>query len=109
MEITEYRIVTDCPDRKGVIDKLIDAAARAGAGGYGNYSRCAIITRGYGTWRPQRGARPNIGRVGRISKVPSVRIEMSCPKGRIDAVCKAIRKAHPYEEPVIYSIMVKYG
>ena len=105
----EYRVVFDCPDRKELIEKLLDAASKAGAGGFGNYSKCAIVTRGYGTWKSEKGAHPNIGRVGRVSKIASVRIEMSCPKGRVKAVCSAIRKAHPYEEPVIYSMEVRYG
>ncbi len=104
----EYRIIFDCPDNEGLIGKLLDVASKAGAGRFGNYSRCAIITKGYGTWKSEKGAHPNIGRVGKVSKVPSVKIEMSCPKGKVMAVCRAIRKAHPYEEPVIYSVGVRY-
>ena len=107
--LMEYRVVFDCPDRKAVIDKLLNAAAEAGAGTFGNYSRAALVIRGYGTWKSEKGAHPNIGRVGRISRVPSARIEMSCPRGRLRAVCRAIRKAHPYEEPVIYCVEVRYG
>lgn len=105
----EYRIVFDCPDKKGVIDALLEAASKAGAGSFGNYSRCAMVTGGYGTWRSEKEAHPAIGRVGRISKVGSVRVEMSCPKGKVRSVCRAIRKAHPYEEPVIYFVAVKYA
>ncbi|MDE1851560.1 MAG: hypothetical protein KGH69_02630 [Candidatus Micrarchaeota archaeon] len=105
----EYRIVFDCPDRKDIVRKLLDAASKAGAGRYGNYSKCAVVTSGYSTWRSDKGSHPAIGKVGRISKVASVRIEMSCPKGKVDAVCRAIRKAHPYEVPAIYSVGVRYG
>ena len=99
----------DCPDQKKVINRLIEAASRAGAGSFGNYDRCALVMRGYGTWRSLAGARPYIGRISKVSKVKSARIEMSCPKGKVRAVHKAIRDAHPYEEPVIYSFKVEYA
>jgi hypothetical protein len=102
----EYRVIFDCPDNERIINRLIDAASRAGAGRFRNYSRCAIVTRGYGTWKSGKGAHPNIGRAGRVSKVRSVKIDMSCSGGRLRAVCGALRKAHPYEEPNIYVIRV---
>lgn len=105
----EYRIIFDCPDKEKIIDKLIHAASKAGAGRVSNYSRCAIVTEGYGTWKSEKGAHPNIGKVGKISKVASVKIEMPCPSGKLEAVCKAVRKAHPYEEPTIYITKIKYG
>lgn len=104
----EYRVVFDCPDSRPVIDKLLNAAAKAGAGKFGNYSRAALITKGYGTWKSENGAHPSIGKVGKLSRVASAKIEMSCPKGKLRAVCDAIRKAHPYEEPVIYCMKVEY-
>ncbi|MCL5675359.1 MAG: hypothetical protein M1611_01980 [Candidatus Marsarchaeota archaeon] len=103
-----YIIVFDCPDKQSLIDKILDEASRAGAGRYKNYSRGAVITRGYGTWKPEKGAHPSIGKIGSVSKVPSVRIEMTCPDGKVKAVCNAIRKVHPYEEPTIYAIKVEY-
>ena len=105
----EYRIVFDCPNRKEIVDRLLEAASKAGAGSFGNYSRCAMVTTGYGTWKSEKGAKPAIGKIGRVSKVKSVRIEMSCPRGKVGAVCKAIRRAHPYEEPVIYSFRAEYA
>ena len=105
----EYRVIFDCPENKKLITKLIDAAAQAGAGKFGNYSRCAIVTRGYGTWKSGKGAHPNIGKVGKISQVRSVKIDMSCSGEKLKAVCKALRKVHPYEEPDIYIVKVEYG
>lgn len=106
----DYRIVFDCPDNKRLIASLLAAASKAGAGRYRNYSRCALVTRGYGTWKSEKGAHPNIGKVGRVSTVQSVRIEMSCPAGKVRAACRALRKAHPYEEPNIYATKVtEYG
>ena len=103
----DYRVIFDCPENERTIKKLIGAASSAGAGKFGNYSRCAIVTTGYGTWKSGKGSHPSIGKVGRISKVRSVKIDMSCPSSKLEAVCNAIRKAHPYEEPNIYFIKVR--
>lgn len=91
----------DCPDDEDLINALIDAAAAAGAGDQGHYSRVAMVLRGYGTWRSDLGAAPHIGAVGEISVEPSVRIEMRCREDRIAAVVGVWRLVHPFEEPVI--------
>lgn len=79
--------------------RLIDALAVAGAGALGDYDRCAWTTDGTGTFRPQPGARPAIGSVGRIEQVPETRVEMVVPVARRGAVIEALRRTHPYEEP----------
>ena len=103
----EYRIIFDCADNAKMINRLLDAASGAGAGRFGNHTRCAIITKGYGTWKSERGSHPNIGKVGKISKVRSAKIDLSCDAKCLGAVCSAIRKAHPYEEPNIYVVKVE--
>ena len=90
-----------------IINKLINAATKAGAGRFGNYTRCAIVTKSFGTWKSEKGAHPSIGKVGMVSRVKSVKIDMSCSKGKLKAVCKALREAHPYEEPDIYFVKVE--
>jgi dinuclear metal center YbgI/SA1388 family protein len=80
-------------------DRLIDALAAAGAGGIGNYDRCAWTTEGTGTFRPLPGADPAIGTVGAIEVVPEARVEMVVPARRRAAVVAALRDGHPYEEP----------
>lgn len=101
------RIIFGCPNNKKLIDRLIDAASKAGAGRAGNYSRVATVSKGYGTWKSEKGAHPNIGKVGKISKVPSVTIDMPCPDSKLKAVYLAIKKAHPYEEPLIEIIKLE--
>lgn len=106
----EYRVIFDCPDKERIVSRLIKAASNAGAGRFGNYTGCAIVTKGYGTWKSEKGAHPNIGKVGKTTRAKSAKIDMSCPGSRLSAVCRAIRKAHPYEEPDIYVVKVaKYG
>ncbi len=82
-------------------EKIIDTMSKAGAGKQGLYSRCAFVLRGEGTFNPEEGANPFVGKVGEISKEPEDRIEMQCEDKFIDAVVKAVREVHPYEEPAI--------
>ncbi len=80
-------------------ERLVDALAAAGAGRLGDYDRCAWTTTGTGTFRPQPGAHPAIGEVGRIEQVAEARVEMIVPAARRSAVIAALRAAHPYEQP----------
>lgn len=75
------------------------AITRAGAGFIGNYSECTFGTEGTGTFRPQEGADPFIGSLGKLEKVAEIRLETIVPEENLSAVVKAMRKAHPYEEP----------
>jgi len=79
--------------------RLLDALARAGAGAVGDYSHCAFTTSGVGTFRPGPGANPAIGTVGEDARVPETRIEMVLPRQNREAVVRALRATHPYEEP----------
>lgn len=97
----KYRIMIDCPNDKKIVARIIYAASKAGAGEIGNYSHCATVLNGWSTWKSEKGAHPGTGKIGKVSRVSSVRIEMECPKGKLKKACFAIRKAHPYEEPFI--------
>lgn len=78
---------------------LIDALAAVGAGAIGHYDRCAFTSTGQGTFRPQQGADPHIGEVGRVESVAEDRLEMVFERNRRAAVVEALRASHPYEEP----------
>jgi putative NIF3 family GTP cyclohydrolase 1 type 2 len=54
---------------------------------------------GIGTFRPGEGAQPVIGTIGRVEQVPETRVEMVLPRARRTEVMRALRAAHPYEEP----------
>ncbi|HMC71463.1 MAG TPA: Nif3-like dinuclear metal center hexameric protein, partial [Mycobacteriales bacterium] len=79
--------------------RVLDALAEAGAGAIGDYTRCAWTADGVGTFRPETGANPTIGTVGRTEDVPETRIEMVLPRARRTAVVRSLLQAHPYEEP----------
>ena len=80
-------------------ERVLDAAAAAGAGVIGQYERCAWSTTGTGTFRPGPGASPHIGEVGRVERVEESRLEVVLPRSRRAQVVRAVRAAHPYEEP----------
>lgn len=96
-ELRLEKIVTFVPHDDA--SKVIDALADAGAGAIGDYSRCAFLATGVGTFTPGDDANPTIGERGRAEEVPETRVEMVLEPRRRTAVIEALRTAHPYEEP----------
>jgi hypothetical protein len=83
------------------VDALREALAAAGAGRIGDYDHCASVTAVRGYWRPLAGANPFDGTVGEISTGEECKVEVNCPRSRVGAALAAIRRVHPYEEPLI--------
>lgn len=79
-------------------DQVREALAGAGAGWIGNYSHCAFMSGGTGTFRPLEGASPYIGRAGDLEKVEEIRVETILPARITGGVIEAMLAAHPYEE-----------
>jgi len=98
-EVSQLKLTVYCPAAD--VERIIDAAAAAGAGQIGLYSRCAFLGEGTGTFKGEEGANPTIGTVGQIEKTPEHRIEMVLPAERRIAVEKAVRSAHSYEEAAL--------
>ena len=94
-----YKIVVYVPEAGA--EAVRNAMGEAGAGRIGNYDYCSFTAKGIGRFRPLAGANPAIGAVGRLETVEEQRIETVCAEDRLKAVIKAIRAAHPYEEPAI--------
>lgn len=65
----------------------------------GNYADCSFTTSGQGTFTPLKGATPYVGTVGAREHVAESRVEMLIRKAGLQHALKALRKAHPYEEP----------
>ncbi len=74
------------------------AVGEAGAGKYKNYSFCSFSTRGIGRFKPEVGAHPAIGEIGKLEEVEEERVECQVEDTVVDAVLQALRKTHPYEE-----------
>jgi hypothetical protein len=93
------KVVVFCPESH--TDKVIKAMADKGAGVIGDYTHCAYITKGFGNWMPEDGSDPYSGKVGQMSREEENRIEMACPKDKVNNVVQAIKEVHPYETPEI--------
>jgi hypothetical protein len=81
------------------LDAVRDAVFAAGAGRIGEYERCSWYTAGTGTFFAGEAADPTIGERGSEERVPELRLETVFPEERQDEVVRALRGAHPYEEP----------
>lgn len=96
MKSNNVKIVVFTP--KTHTDIVRDAMGKAGAGVIGNYVFCTFSTEGVGRYKPEQGANPHIGNVGKFEEVIEERIETVCSKEKLSAVVKAIKEVHPYEE-----------
>ena len=79
------------------------AIGEAGGGKLGNYSFCSFSSKGTGRFKPEQGANPAIGQVGKLEEVEEERVEVTCNADVLDAVITAMKRAHPYEE-VAYDV-----
>jgi hypothetical protein len=82
------------------LDTVREALFAAGAGRIGDYERCSWYTEGTGTFLGGESTSPNVGKPGREERVAELRLETVYPAEREVEVVKALREAHPYEEPV---------
>lgn len=96
MDSKNVKIVVFVPETH--TDIVREAMGKAGAGVIGNYSFCSFSTKGIGRFKPEQGANPHIGEVGKFEEVAEERIETVCPKEKLQAVIKAIKEVHPYDE-----------
>ena len=71
----------------------------AGAGRIGDYERCSWYTEGTGTFFGGVESSPNVGSRGREERVSELRLETVYPIELEADVVRALRLAHPYEEP----------
>ena len=71
------------------------------AGHIGSYDCCLSYSRVTGCWRPLAGAEPYLGAEGKISAEPELKVEVTLRTDRADLTVEAVKRVHPYEEPVI--------
>jgi dinuclear metal center YbgI/SA1388 family protein len=94
---TQSKLVTFVPQE--ALEKVSEAIFAAGAGHIGHYTSCSFRTQGTGTFFGEEGSNPTVGMAGRLEQAPEIKIETIVPMSKIDDVVRALRKAHPYEEP----------
>jgi len=96
MDSKNVKIVVFVPETH--TDTIREVMGKAGAGKIGNYSFCTFSSKGAGRFKPEDGANPHIGEVGKLEEVSEERIETICPREKLQEVINAIKQAHPYEE-----------
>lgn len=93
------KVVVFVPDARA--EAVRKAIAEAGAGILGHYTCCSFSSQGIGRYRPERGANPMIGTVGKLELIEEERIEVTLDRKNLDSVLAAIKMASPYEETLI--------
>jgi dinuclear metal center YbgI/SA1388 family protein len=93
----DYKLVTFVPVEHA--EAVSQAVFSAGAGRIGKYSSCSFRALGTGTFFGEDGTTPAVGESGRLEQAPELRLETVVPIARVQAVVRALRAAHPYEEP----------
>ena len=91
------KLVVFVPDE--ALDAVRDALFRAGAGRIGDYERCSWYAEGTGTFFGGEATSPAVGERGQEERVRELRLETVYPVEREADVVRALREAHPYEEP----------
>ena len=81
------------------LDAVRDAIFAAGAGRIGDYERCSWYADGTGTFLGGASSSPAIGERGQEERVSELRLETVYPVEHEAEVVRALRAAHPYEEP----------
>lgn len=92
-----YKLVFYVPETH--LEPVKSALFAVGAGRIGNYDQCCWQVLGMGQFRPLSGSQAFIGEVGQLERLSEYRVEMVCADTLIKAAVKALRNAHPYEEP----------
>ena len=96
MPTSNVKIVVFVPETH--TDIVREAIGKAGAGKIGNYTHCTFSSKGVGRFKPEIGANPHIGEVGKLEEVSEERIETVCEREKLDQVIEAIKEVHPYDE-----------
>jgi len=92
-----YKISVYVPEKS--VEKVKQALFDAGAGRIGNYDSCCWQTAGIGQFRPLENSNPTIGATHQLERVNEIKIELVCEDDLVKAAIRAMRLAHPYEEP----------
>lgn len=101
----QVKIVVFVPSANAV--DVRTAMTGAGAGSIGNYDSCSFSTAGTGTFRALAGANPFVGEANQLHQESEIRLELVCRNECLEAVLRAMRAVHPYEEVAFDLIPLK--
>jgi dinuclear metal center YbgI/SA1388 family protein len=96
-ENTLKKLFTFVPADKA--EQVRSAIFNAGGGYIGNYSECSFNAEGTGTFKAGAGSNPYVGKEGERHYENEIKIEAVFPAWLQDDLIKAMKDAHPYEEP----------
>ena len=74
------------------------------AGHIGKYDSCLSYSHVIGTWKPLKDSNPYKGTEGEISCESEIKVEVTCIVSDVDEIINAVKRIHPYEEPVINAV-----
>lgn len=83
------------------LEVLAETLRAVDAGHIGRYDGCFSYVPVTGCWRPLPGSVPYLGREGELSREPELKVEVTCLRSRAAETVVAVKRVHPYEEPVI--------
>ncbi len=81
------------------LEKVSYAIFEAGGGIIGDYDYCSFRLKGTGTFRGSEKSKPFLGKAGTFETAEEIRLEVLVPAAQTETVIRAMRSAHPYEEP----------
>ena len=82
-------------------DVVRKALGDASAGQVSGYSHCSFSIRGTGRSVPGNGTKPFLGDLDKLEVIEEEKIETFCKEKDLLKVISAVKKVHPYEEPVV--------
>src|SRR4030067_928831 len=74
-------------------DAVREAIGKAGAGKIGNYTHCSFSSQGIGRFKPEEGAHPAVGKIGKIESGREERIEAGGGRTRFYGERKRLNRA----------------
>ncbi len=83
------------------MESIRAAIEGAGGGRIGNYGGCMSWWQVHSSWITLPGAHPYNGVVGERTEADEYVLQCRVDETHLSAVLSAIKKAHPYDEPVI--------
>lgn len=83
------------------LSELQSALQSVDAGHIGNYDCCMSYSEVTSCWRPLPGTNPYIGEENKICTERELKVEVTCLRENVDLTIEAVKRVHPYEEPVI--------
>ena len=86
---------------KSHLPALQQALREVDAGHIGSYDSCLSYSPVTSCWRSLTGSQPYLGEIGELSTEPELKVEVTCRLDRAAETVAAVKRVHPYEEPVI--------